>query len=120
MVHIMDWYPTLLSAASVEVEHKRSTKLSVKTLLAQSTDPFDNSITVPLDGQDLWSAIQHGIVSDDVSIDSRELLIELNGKHCEFSSCGALRVGNWKFVRGENICLESQDISNHGSPQWQR
>jgi len=117
MVHIIDWYPTLLSAAGIKVGHKKSTKFYSKL---SSADRFDDqSFTVPLDGKDLWSAIQTGNVEEDISIDSRQLLLELNGKHCEFSSCGALRDGKWKFIRGENICLESQDIFNHGGPQWQ-
>ena len=118
LVHIIDWYPTLLSAAGIKVGHHRSTKLYTKM---SADDRFDDlSFTVPLDGKDLWSAIQDGSVGEDISTDSRVLLLELNGKNCEFSSCGALRVGPWKFIRGAQICLESDDIISKGGPQWQR
>ena len=117
MVSIVDWYPTLLSAANLEIGHHRSLKLY------NSTEPdtrfADSGIgDIPLDGQDIWWAIQYGEITDEIAIDSRELLLDLNEEgECSFASCGAIRSGRYKFIRGLNMGVNSS-ITNGN--QWQR
>jgi len=115
MVSVVDWYPTLLSAAGIEPQYYRSMRLYDN----DSTDTrfVDNGVgTVPLDGQDVWSAIQFGDVAAEISVDHRELLLDLDaGGICSFSSCGAIRKGQWKFIRGENMGVNS---SSSDGNQW--
>jgi len=96
---VVDWYPTLLSAAGIEPGYHRSRTLYGNGEAADSR--FDDTPTVPLDGKDLWRAIQFGEVTEDIAVESRELLLDVDfTETCEFSSCGALRSGRWKFIRG--------------------
>ena len=105
----MDWYPTLLSAAGIEVGYHRSQDLYDSDELDTRFDD-DEVDDVPLDGNDIWRAIQFGDVSDEISIESRELLLDLNeGGQCAFSSCGAIRSGKWKFIRGENMGVDTNE-----------
>jgi len=118
LIHIIDWYPTLLAAANIQVGHHRSTKLHEDS----DKSPFETTtkFTVPLDGKNLWNAINYGDIDDDVSVQNRELVLDLNGEGCPFSSCGALRVGPWKYLRGSNIILLSEQILDHGGDSnWQ-
>ena len=118
MVHITDWYPTLLSAAGIEVGYHRSTKLYG----SEETDTRFDDVeygTIPLDGMDLWSAIQFGDVAESISLEKREILLDLDGHHwnCTFSTCGALRKGHWKFIRGANMVRSTKLTEGH---DWQR
>ena len=109
IVHSVDWYRTLLSAADIDVSYVRSTRL----VGSEDTDTrFEaNGVGhVPIDGMDLWDAIQFGSVDDSVSSESRELLLDLNAEGtCDSSSCGAIRWGKWKYLRGANMGVENDD-----------
>ena len=104
--HITDWYPTLLSAAGLKFTNAKSI----------DTWDWDNNVRkfqklyedqyIELDGIDLWEIIQNGYSKDDslVSMDSREILLDMDSeKNCDFDSCGAIRIGDWKYVRGNEI-----------------
>merc|ERR1712048_482482 len=55
------------------------------------------------DGIDMWEYI-NGEAEDDVYFDEeREILLDLKEVWCPFTSCGAIRVGRYKFIRGNNI-----------------
>lgn len=118
MVHITDWYPTLLSAAGIEVGYHRSTKLYDSDEIDTRFDDVEYD-TIPLDGKDLWNAIQYGEITDDISVSERELLLDLDGHHlnCSFSTCGAIRRGHWKFIRGANV-VRSTEFTR--GAHWQR
>ncbi len=93
-----DWYPTLLSAAGIEAVYPRSRRLEGSDSLDLR---FEGDWMVPLDGLDLWTAINDGVVSADLRSEYRSILLDLDGTtECEYTSCGAQRAGNWKFVRG--------------------
>ena len=112
---VVDWYPTLLSAAGIETGYVRSVRLYGSDEADTRFD--DNGVgTIPLDGKDVWKAIQYGEVTDDISTQSRELLLDLDKAGvCSFTSCGALRSGKWKFIRGENMGVNS---STSDGNQW--
>ena len=123
-MHITDWYPTLLSAAGADIGYHRSTRLRATDSVDSRYD--DNGVTnnIPLDGKDLWSVIQFGTVSDDeISYDEREILLDLNPElNCTFSSCGAIRKGDWKYIRGANMIRNIPELHFQISRQseWQR
>ena len=102
LVHIVDWYPTLLSAAGIKVDYVKSQKLFNDLTPDKSFKNMEYD-KIPLDGKDLWNAIQNNEISDDISINSRELLLDLDQVYCEFESCGAIRIGKYKFIRGAHI-----------------
>lgn len=117
IVSVVDWYPTLLSAAGIDVGYHRSQSLYQSE---EEDTRFDDSGVgdVPLDGRDLWDAIQFNQVSDEISVESRELLLDLDyTETCLFSSCGAIRSGRWKFIRGAVMGV-NESVTN-GS-QWFR
>jgi len=115
VVSVVDWYPTLLSAAGIEVGYQRSRTLYGSDELDTRFDAMSPG-TVPLDGKDVWSAIQYGTVPDELSSKSREVLLDLDRTEtCLFSSCGAIRSGRWKFIRGANMGV-NESVTN-GS-QW--
>ena len=66
IAYVADWYPTLLAAAGIEIGYHRSTTLYESE---EEDDRFDDSGVgvVPLDGKDLWSAIQFGEIEEAVS-----------------------------------------------------
>ena len=124
LVHVTDWYPTLLSAAGADIGYHRSTKL-------HNTDSMDvrfvdNAVMndIPLDGKDLWDVIQFGTVSnDEISYDEREILLDLNTElNCTFSACGAIRKGDWKYIRGANMLRHIPEVHFQISrdSEWQR
>jgi len=92
IVHVIDWYPTLLSAANLPVTYATSNKKF------ESMDP--------LDGVDMWPAI----VGEDPSSNllSRELLLDLDPYECTTGLCGSIRVGQWKYIISDTL-IESQD-----------
>ena len=93
-----DWYLTLLSAAGIEAVYPRSQRLSGSDSLDMR---FEGDWMAPTDGLDLWSAINYGVIDGALRSESREILVDLDGAfECDYTSCGALRAGNWKFVRG--------------------
>ena len=117
MVSVVDWYPTLLAAAGIEIGYHRSTTMYNTSKVDTR---FDNNGVgvVPLDGKNLWDAIQKGEIADDTSVENRELLLDLDkGGVCSFTSCGAIRYGHWKFIRGENMGVNSSTTSGN---QWHR
>merc|ERR1712157_605289 len=57
---------------------------------------------IDIDGKDIWDAIQNDVVNDDL-ID-REILLHLDEIDCPYPSCGALRYGDWKYIRGPYTC----------------
>lgn len=126
IMHVADWYPTLLSAAGFEVGYERSTKL----YSSEDEDMrfVDNGVShVPLDGLDMWGAIQYGQIDDDISTDFREVLLDLNSEgHCDYTACGAIRIGKWKYMRGGNMGVEDENVelntllSDNGYYQWGR
>jgi len=115
IVSVVDWYPTLLSAAGIDVGYHRSQSLYQSD--EEDTRFDDNGVgDVPLDGRDLWDAIQFNKVSDEISVQSRELLLDLDyTETCLFSSCGAIRSGRWKFIRGAVMGV-NESITN--GTQW--
>ena len=120
LVHVTDWYPTLLSAASAEVGHHRSTKLYGTESLDARYD--GNGVAdIPLDGKDLWNAIQFGATTDDIAYDEREVLLDLNSElNCSFSSCGVIRKGDWKYIRGANMVRNTHLPQFKADSEWQR
>ena len=112
---VVDWYPTLLSAAGIETGYVRSVRLYGSD--EEDTRFDDNGVgTIPLDGKDVWKAIQYGEVTDDISTQSRELLLDLDyTETCLFSSCGAIRSGRWKFIRGAVMGV-NESVTN--GTQW--
>ena len=123
LVHVTDWYPTLLSAAGIEVNHITSKRLHNKH--DDENDEVGDDVrfdkngvgNIDIDGKDIWNAIQFGDITDDISIDNREILLDLNSKWCEFSSCGAIRIGKYKFMRGNNIGTNQE---HEDGDTWQR
>ena len=118
LVHMVDWYPTLLSAAGLEIGYHRSRRMSE----AEDADTRFDHIpygTVEIDGKDIWNAIQFGEYDGEMSYEQRELVLDLDSHvlNCTFNSCGAIRKGDWKFIRGANEARESPTI---GGIQWQR
>ena len=102
-VHVTDWYQTLLTAANLNVNYQRSKKLHSSTIDDTKWDYIDEyDIKIPIDGKDIWNAIQNNIIDQDL-ID-REILIHLDEIDCEYESCGALIYKNWKYLRGPYIC----------------
>ena len=118
LVHMTDWYPTLLSAAGLEIGFHRSTKMYQTDELDTQFDDIPYG-TVEIDGMDIWSAIQHGVYDGEVEYEQRELVLDLDShvENCTFTSCGAMRKGNWKFLRGANEARPSATI---GGMQWQK
>ena len=115
MVSVVDWYPTLLSAAGIEIGYHRSTT-RYGTNVTDTRFDANGVGVVPLDGKNVWNAIQFGEVTEDISAQSRELLLDLDKAGvCSFTSCGALRSGKWKFIRGENMGVNS---STSDGNQW--
>ena len=116
VVHVTDWYQTLLSAAGIEVGYHRSSR--VKDEEAEAVQFVDAGMgRVDLDGHNLWSAIQRGEVGEEVAAESRELLLDLNPKWCEFTSCGSMRVVPWKYIRGTNM---GSNAEGEDADQWQK
>lgn len=126
LVHTVDWYKTLLSAAGLDVSYARSTTLVNSDDIDDRFD--DNGVgEIPLHGEDLWSAIQYGDVDAAISKDEREILLDLNTDGtCESTSCGAIRIGKWKFLRGANMGVENDDadlttaLDDDWTVQWRR
>jgi len=115
IVSVTDWYPTLLSAAQIDPGYYKSLSL-YDTFDVDVRFLHDGVGKIPLDGYDLWGAIQFGEVNDLISSDSRELLLDLDdGGTCNFDSCGAIRSGKWKFIRGHNMGV-NESITN--GTQW--
>jgi len=124
IVHVSDWYQTLLSAAGLSVEYARSSRMYRSEAIDNRFE--SNGVShVPLDGEDLWSAIQFGTVDDSISSESRELLLDINVEGtCQSSSCGAIRSGKWKYLRGANMGVENDDadltsaLADDWTVQW--
>eukprot|EP01083_Nonionella_stella_P001832 5260_1 len=116
LIHVTDWYPTLLSAAGIDAQHVKSRKLHGVT--EEDMRFVENGVgDIHLDGKDLWNAIQFGEVSEDISTQSREILLDLNAQYCAFTSCGAIRIGKYKFLRGDNI---GSNVYVRDGDQWGR
>ena len=113
MVHVTDWYQTLLAATGIEVGYHRSKRVRD----SKDDDEEGEEYRVDLDGKNVWNAIQFGEIDKDISTESRELLLDLNPKWCPFSSCGTIRVGPWKFIRGTNMA--SNTVGEDGD-HWQK
>ena len=114
-MHISDWYPTLLSAAGAQMTYPKSKKLHLDD---KEDDRFLNNGVgeVPLDGKNLWNVIQFGEINDEIAYEKRELLLDLNPMgNCSFSACGAIRKGDWKFIRGANMLYSAEAKS---FPDW--
>jgi len=118
VVHMTDWYRTLLSAAGLEVGYYRSKRIGGSD---EDDTRFDHIPygTVELDGVDIWQSIQYGNYEGAMKYEDREILLDLDShiNNCTFNSCGALRKGKWKFLRGANQARASPTI---GGKQWQR
>ena len=118
LVHVTDWYPTLLSAAGAEVGHHRSKKLYGKTTPDNRYKDTGVIKNIPIDGKDLWDVIAQGMVQDAVSWKKREILLDLDDMlNCTFSACGAIRKGDWKYIRGANMVRNEHSV---GFTEWQR
>jgi len=101
-VHCTDWYATLLSAAGVSINYARSQRTMDVDVDEKWSYIEENAIVIPIDGVDVWQAIQFGVVSD--ALVTREVLLHLDEIECPYASCGALLYGAWKFMRGPHIC----------------
>lgn len=121
LVHVTDWYPTLLEMIGADGPDLSATSRrvfgdSAKEELEELVDEF----AVPIDGRSVWRAIQFGEEDEDVSeidINEREVLMDLNNEFCAFSSCGTLRSGRWKYLRGSNMVT---NMEWGDGDQWQR
>ena len=117
LVHMVDWYPTLLSAAGLDIGYHRSKRLRDSE---EDDDRFDHIPygTVEIDGKDIWTAIQFAEFEGERSYEQRELVLDLDSHllNCTFTSCGAIRKGDWKFIRGANEARAAPTIGGH---QWQ-
>eukprot|EP00486_Rosalina_sp_Unknown_P009847 CAMPEP_0201596470 /NCGR_PEP_ID=MMETSP0190_2-20130828/193146_1 /ASSEMBLY_ACC=CAM_ASM_000263 /TAXON_ID=37353 /ORGANISM="Rosalina sp." /LENGTH=465 /DNA_ID=CAMNT_0048056835 /DNA_START=32 /DNA_END=1426 /DNA_ORIENTATION=- len=100
-VHVTDWYQTLLSASNIELNYERSKKLHASSIDIDSDDEIDTkwdyiddyNIEIPIDGKDIWNAIQNNIIDDELL--GREILLHLDEIDCDYESCGALIYQNW-------------------------
>jgi len=61
--------------------------------------------------------IQFGDEESELSEMSRDVLMDLNGEYCAWSSCGTLRSGRWKYLRGSNMVT---NMEWGDGDQWQR
>jgi len=69
-----------------------------------------------LDGKNLWDVIQRAEVSEAISWKNREILLDLDDfLNCTFDACGAVRKGDWKFIRGANMVRNSHSV---GFNEW--
>merc|ERR1712176_231130 len=109
-------YPTLLSAAGLEVKYARSTRL-FSPIPNLRDAKWDNRKPMELDGINMWSYIQHGVEDDNYFKNEREILLDLNDVWCEHSSCGALKIGRYKYLRGNNIATLLPD---YAGDDWDR
>eukprot|EP00486_Rosalina_sp_Unknown_P009003 CAMPEP_0201593624 /NCGR_PEP_ID=MMETSP0190_2-20130828/191170_1 /ASSEMBLY_ACC=CAM_ASM_000263 /TAXON_ID=37353 /ORGANISM="Rosalina sp." /LENGTH=482 /DNA_ID=CAMNT_0048052889 /DNA_START=479 /DNA_END=1924 /DNA_ORIENTATION=+ len=115
-MHMVDWYPTLMSAAGLDVNYERSTKLAstvddlrdIKWLAKEEME---------LDGVDMWPYINNGETDDDYFENEREILLDLNDVWCHHESCGALKIGRYKYIRGNNIATLMPD---YDGADWDR
>lgn len=116
VVSVVDWYPTFLEAAGAEVGYHRSTRL-YNTENVDTRFDGENAVTVPLDGSSIWRAIQTDTPSQDILYDEREVLLDLNSASsaCSLSSCGAIRRGSWKFLRGGSM---AQNKTSTDGLEW--
>eukprot|EP00484_Ammonia_sp_Unknown_P016451 CAMPEP_0197034286 /NCGR_PEP_ID=MMETSP1384-20130603/12442_1 /TAXON_ID=29189 /ORGANISM="Ammonia sp." /LENGTH=634 /DNA_ID=CAMNT_0042464193 /DNA_START=33 /DNA_END=1934 /DNA_ORIENTATION=+ len=115
-MHIVDWYPTLMSAAGLEVNYKRSTRLH-STVEDLRDNRWIDTEEMELDGIDMWQYIQGEQSDDDYFENEREILLDLNEVWCAHSSCGALRIGRFKYIRGNNIATLLPD---YDGSDWDR
>jgi arylsulfatase A-like enzyme len=81
LAHVVDLYPTLLSAAGVEVHQE-----------------------LPLDGMDLWPVVRG---TQEIRSPRGEVVLSLPGEDVETGPM-AIRVGDWKLV-GESLFNITQD-----------
>eukprot|EP01083_Nonionella_stella_P140998 433618_1 len=115
-MHITDWYPTLLHAAGLDVQYKRSTKLYTTDTHQIEDIRWDDTEEQPLDGVDQWDYIQFGVDNDQN--EDREILLDLCDVWCRYASCGALKIGRFKYIRGNNIASLIPDYED--GDQWER
>eukprot|EP01083_Nonionella_stella_P219711 786751_1 len=118
-MHIIDWYPTLLSVAGLDINYKRSKKLYE---IEENFDPiaqifiddmkWEQTQDIELDGIDMWDYIQGDEIDEEYFNSEREILLDLKEVWCPFSSCGAIRIGKFKFIRGNNIASLLPDYSD--------
>ena len=108
-MHMVDWYPTLMSAAGLEINYVKSTRL-------YSTDDnlldtkWVNAEQIELDGIDMWPYINGKETNDEYFENEREILLDLNDVWCQYESCGALRIGRYKYIRGKLSPFISQNF----------
>eukprot|EP01084_Bolivina_argentea_P307107 530763_1 len=102
LMHITDWYQTLLSVAGLDVHYERSKRLyDVNDEIKDNR--WDNTKEIELDGINMWDYIQ-GIKEDDKYFEyKRETLLDLKDGGCDLESCGALRIGRYKYIRGNTV-----------------
>jgi len=98
LIHAVDWYPTLLSAANLQVTY---------VLEDDSTrdEPLDE-----LDGIDLWPTIIGE--EDENNLYTREIVLSLDPFDCGLTLCGAIRVGRWKYISTDQDLYELDYISD--------
>jgi len=99
-MHVTDWYATLLSAAGLEVQYVRSTRLYQSSAVDET---WSNTPRIQLNGMNMWPFITQHQTDDAFFENEREILLNVNNVWCPFSSCGALRRGRFKYIRGDNV-----------------
>jgi len=90
IIHVTDWYPTLLSAAGLEVTYAT----------------HGQKVLHPIDGIDMWDVIKGD--STDSNLQTREVLLSLDPYSCGLDFCGAIRYGNYKFILSDTT-IEYRD-----------
>ena len=98
-IHMVDWYPTLMAAANLDINYHRSTRLFSKMEDLRDNRWLDTE-EIELDGINMWPYIQESETDDDYFENEREILLDLNDVWCQHKSCGALKIGRYKYIRG--------------------
>jgi len=101
LVHAIDWYPTLLSAANLQITY------------AMEDDSTRNKPVHEIDGMNLWPNIigKEDDKKNNTDMYNRELVLSLDSGDCRLELCGAIRVGNWKYISSDSNLVENTALS---------
>lgn len=86
VIHVTDWYPTILSAIGLSDDQI-----------------FNKKRERSLDGKNMWNAIQYG--TKDIAADvERDFLYNVDSYECSSDKvCGAYRYGKYKLIAASNV-----------------